>query len=158
MKTRFIAILAAVLAFQSCGRMVDWVPVNLIIEVYDSSGRDLLDPATGNTWLEGTTITFRGETEPLQLEPATKYYMPQFYGFRLKKGDGNYQLEYGEIDGEIEYRDEPFTIRWGDGSEDIISLTRRLNYISISAKTKWKLNGNKTSSPIVITKDIRTQE
>ena len=85
MKTRLIAILAAVLAFQSCGRMVDWVPVNLIIEVYDSSGRDLLDPATGNTWMEGTTITFRGETEPLQLQPATKYYMPQFYGFRLKK-------------------------------------------------------------------------
>ena len=134
------------------------MPVNLIIQVRDGSGKDILDPAVGNTWLEGTTITFRGETEPLQTEPATKTYLPQFYGFRLEKGDGNYQLEYGEIDGEIEYRDEPFTIHWGDGSEDIISLTRRLNYISISAKTKWKLNGNKTSSPIVITKDIRTQE
>lgn len=150
MKTKLILLLVMAGLTVSCGKMVDWTPVNLCIEVHDRDGNDLLDPANDNSWLEGTVMIHDGMETPLQSGPDTKYYMPEFYGFRLQKGEDRYQLVYGEIDGGVEYKNDEYTVLWPDGSRDVITLTRRLNELTINARTIWKLNREKTSSPIVI--------
>lgn len=153
MKIRLFSLVLTAMMLVSCGRTVDWAPVNLYVRVCDSEGNDLLDSARDNSWLEGTVMVWSGGEELLQLTPPTRTYMPDFTGFRLEGGysDG-YRLVFGELNGEKQYRNEQFIIRWPDSTEDVITLTRRLNYITIDAKTVWRLNGEKTDSPIVIVK------
>ena len=60
-----LILAAAVLSVNSC-RIIDWAPINLRVQVQDSEGNDLLDPENDNTWLLGTTISFRGITVDLE--------------------------------------------------------------------------------------------
>lgn len=154
MKSIFKFLVIMLLACTSCDKIIDWAPIDLRIYVQDTSGKDLLDPENDNTWAEGTTLTFQGNESLLELNdtPQTKDLPAVYEGFRIEKDGDRYLMVYGEIYGGNTYRNEEFIIRWPDGTEDIISLTRRMNNIKVSAKNIWKLNGEKTDFPIVIVK------
>ena len=114
MKRFLTAIIIAVTALSanSC-RITDYTPINLRIQVQDSEGKDLLDPANDNSWLLGTTITFRGIVVELDetniTVPETKEYGPvEYQGFRLEKMSDCWELVFGEFDGGDEYDDSFF--------------------------------------------------
>lgn len=153
-----IAIIAiAALSAGSCMKIIDWVPFNLRVRVQDSEGKDLLDPDNDNSWLLGTTITFRGIVVDLDetdiTVPDTKEYGPiEYQGFRLEKMSDCWELVFGEFDGGTEY-DDTFFITWPDNTSDYIEYSRRLNNMKVEAKEKWTLNGKKCSNPVVIIRD-----
>ena len=154
------AIIAAMASLScSCSSIVpkeiDWIPINLKVEVQDESGKDLLDPENGNSWLSGTTIHFRGIVVDLDedsiSEPETKALPPIYSGFRLEKGRDCYQLVFGEFDGGSNY-DDTFQINWPDGKVSLIHYKRTINNMTINAKQKWTLDGKECSNPVVIVK------
>lgn len=53
---RILVILIAIICFNGCNKdmIIDWAPITFKIEVQDSQGNDMLDPANNNTWLIGT--------------------------------------------------------------------------------------------------------
>jgi hypothetical protein len=65
--------------------------------------------------------------------------------------NGEPMLYFGELAGDGDYDDEPFTIHWPDGSTDVITVKNK-TYLS-SANRKYKLNGEvvakDTGSPII---------
>ena len=151
-----LILAAAVLSVNSC-RIIDWAPINLRVQVQDSEGNDLLDPENDNTWLLGTTISFRGITVDLEetniTEPESKEYGPIIYsGFRLEKGVDCWELVFGEFDGGDEY-DDTFMINWPDRTFSYIEYTRKLNTLTVDAKEKWILNNKVCSNPVVIVKE-----
>ncbi|MCM1178381.1 MAG: hypothetical protein NC308_09520 [Clostridium sp.] len=154
MKRIFIlATVAALVSLAiSCSKIIDWNPVTVYIQVQDGDGNDLLDPATGNGWLEGTGITHGGITADLVYLPETKDVLVRYDGFRLVQYKGGYALAFGELDGSMEYDSTSFLIEWPDGKSDEILYTRKLNSVSVKAKEKWLLNGNASSNPILIIK------
>ena len=152
-KRLLIVILAAV-NLCSCMKCIDWVPVTFQIKVQDEHGKDLLDPANDNTWLLGTSIHYRGITVDLDetgiSAPATKELPAIYQGFRLEKGSDHYYLAFGEFSGGSEYDNECLMIQWPDGTMNVITYTRKLNYATVSAKQIFELDGVKCSNPIVI--------
>ena len=68
-----------------------------------------------------------------------------------RKYDDNYFMCFGELDGAVNYENQTLTIKWGDGTEDVISFNREierkgngLSHIS----DEFFLNGERTSNPI----------
>ncbi len=150
---RILIIALAVLCFNGCYvKIIDWVPVTFQVKVQDKNGKDLLDPANDNTWLIGTKISFNGNLDEIgeeDLIPATKAVMPIYEGVRIEKGEGYYYIAFGEF-GRREYDDEIVAINWPDGTYNEISYKCRLNSVTVKAKDKFKLDGVKCSSPILI--------
>ena len=153
MKKSLFLFLMPLLMMSSC-LMMDWSPIDLWIEVQNEEGQDLLNPENDLSWLEGTTITFRGKTTTLTLDdgPQATYLPPTFHGFRLQKMEGRYLLEYGELDGSEEFDNEEFTLTWPDGTVDRITYKRRVSAIAINAYERWHLNGEKCNNPVIIVK------
>ncbi len=148
-----LIVAAAVLSANSC-RIIDYSPINLRLQVQDSEGKDLLDPANDNSWLLGTTITFRGIIVDLDetniTVPETKEYGPvEYQGFRLEKGADCWELVFGEFDGGDEY-DDSFFISWPDKTYNSIDYSRKINSMSGNVKQTWTLNGKECSNPVVI--------
>ena len=71
--------------------------------------------------------------------------------FDVCNRNGEPMLYFGELAGDGDYDDEPFTIHWPDGSTDVITVKNKA-YLS-SANRKFKLNGKvvakDTGSPII---------
>ena len=155
MKRILTAIIIAITALSanSC-RIIDYTPINLRVQVQDSEGKDLLDPANDNSWLLGTTITFRGIVVELDetniTVPETKEYGPvEYQGFRLEKMSDCWELVFGEFDGGDEY-DDSFFISWPDKKYSVIDYSRKINSMSGNVRQTWTLNGKECNNPVVI--------
>ena len=101
----------------------------------------MLDPANDNTWLIGTEISFRNQSEVLDendIAPVTKMILPMYEGARVVKGTDN--------DTEL------LTIKWPDGNISEVTYKCRLIESELEAKETFELNGRKCSNPIVIVK------
>lgn len=124
-------------------KIIDWAPVELYMSVNDADGNNLLEGDT--SWLEGMSITFNGQTSELDFSPMTRAYMPEFMGFRLMDSDayGQKVLYYGELEGGRDYDNEEFVISWPDGTQDVITYSRKLNRRKGDATQSWSLNGTK---------------
>ncbi|MBQ2248414.1 MAG: hypothetical protein II323_06625 [Tidjanibacter sp.] len=145
-------LLATTLMMCGCGvgRIVDWYPVNIRIYVQDAEGNDLLNPNNEN--FLGSQV----EAEWLDklytyTHPQTREYLPRWSGLTLQTHNGTYYLELGELAGDVEY-DDDLTIRWPDGSQDVIHYKSRVNHITVDAHRTFKLNGEKCDNPVVIVK------
>lgn len=159
---KLFLVAAVPLLSSSCiGMIVDWAPVEVVMAVLDSEGNDLLDPANPDNLIDGTTITFKGDTyyasreyyEKYQLEPETKAYMPHFSGLQLRMvknvqtGAEGYCLVFGEIDGAADM-DEDLVVTLANGVEHTIHYhcSRHREFPSPSCKRTWKLDGEKVDS------------
>ena len=89
---RLLTILIAIICLNGCEKhsmIIDWAPVTFKIQVQDSQGNDMLDPANDNTWLIGTEISFRNYSEVMDkndISPITKAIMPIYEGQNYTKG------------------------------------------------------------------------
>ena len=136
----------------------------------DASGNDLLDPDDPANVIDGTTVTFKGETYESSREwyesgmpytmPQTKACFAKLYGLflstekqLLNRGNDDFVLYFGEIDGE-EDMDEDLVITWPDKTKDTIHYhCSKHNERKMSCDRSWKLNGKANDSAIfVITK------
>lgn len=136
------------------GMIVDWSPVNVIIQVTDGHGADLLDPENPNNMIDGTSITFQGKTYEAsredRLSAVTKEYLALIYGLRLKKFDESvnknakgYYLIFGEIDGAKDM-DEDLVVTLPNGMTCTIHYhCSKHNENKLSCKRSWKFNGTK---------------
>ena len=161
---RLLIILIAIVCFNGCdkGKMaidnenmiIDWDPITFKIQVQDSQGNDMLDPANDNTWLLGTEISFRTYSEIMDendIFPVTKEILPIYGGARIEKGSNCYYIAFGEF--ERRSNDiEQMTIKWPDGSISEVTYKCKLIESTIEAKESFELNGKKCSNPIIIVK------
>ena len=168
---RLLIILIAIVCFNGCdkGKMaidnenmtidngnmiIDWAPITFKIQVQDSQGNDMLDPANDNTWLLGTEISFRTYSEVMDdndIFPVTKEILPIYGGARIEKGSNCYYIAFGEF--ERRSNDiEQMTIKWPDGSISEVTYKCKLIESTIEAKESFELNGKKCSNPIIIVK------
>ena len=146
-------LLAAIVVMCGCraDMEVDWYPVDIMIYVQDADGNDLLNPDNEN--FLGTKV----EAEWLDkrytyTHPQTRAYMPMWNGLTLQRNNkGRYYLKLGELAGNEEY-DDNLTLRWPDGSQDVIHYKNRVNHITVDATRTFLLNGEKCDNPVVITK------
>lgn len=124
-------------------KIVDWTPVNIIIEAVDSEGNSIISPE-----MPGMSLTFKGETYTVKPEGTrTKAYLAVIYGLiaqPMYEIDDKtiYRLVFGEIDG-AEDMDEDILLHWPDGSEDLIQYhcSNHRQWPSIKCDRSWKLNG-----------------
>lgn len=139
-----------------CAKTIDWIPVTFKVRVQDAQGNDLLDPEIDNSWIIGTTISFRGITVELDEEsisyPRTKDLPAEYRGLRLEKSNDYYYLAFGEFDGGSDYDNEELYLSWPDGSHNCITFKRKLHQMRIKADEVFKLDGVKCSNPVVIVK------
>lgn len=54
--------IVSLIGCEKIDREVDWAPVSLFLRVVDGKGADLLDPENPNNLIDGTCITFKGNT------------------------------------------------------------------------------------------------
>ena len=154
---RLLIILIAIICLNGCEKhsmIIDWAPITFKIQVQDSQGNDLLDPANDNTWLIGTEISFRNQSEVMDendISPITKAVLPKYNGARVEKGADCYYIAFGEF-GRKDNDTEVMTIKWPDGNISEVSYKCRLIASKIEAKETFHLNGRKCSNPIVIVK------
>ena len=157
-KISFALLFASAFLFSGCHKLIDWTPINLLIEVVDSEGNNLATPEN-RAVLEGTTKELNGKEATLQLDyyPTTKDCAPSYSNefFIEKEHPFENCLEYGEFDGSSKYVDAPFKITWPDGSTDVITYSRKLNRVTVNAREVWKLNGEKCDNPVVFRKDFK---
>ncbi|MGM9740043.1 MAG: hypothetical protein ACI3ZP_05510 [Candidatus Cryptobacteroides sp.] len=153
-RTAILAIL--LLSLCSCAKIIDWVPITFKVRVQDAQGNDLLDPEKDNSWLIGTTISFRGIIVEIDEEsiayPRTKYLPAIYEGLRLEKGSDYYYLAFGEFDGGSNYDNENLYLNWPDGSHNVITYKRKIHQVRVRADEVFKLDGVKCSNPVVIVK------
>lgn len=143
-----IILLSCILAVAGCnvigGYCVDWAPVNITIQAYNTDGNSIISPE-----MPGMTLTFKGETYTVQKSQyeqiQTKTYASYLSGLiAYQIADGVYELWFGEIDGGADM-DEDILLHWPDGSEDVIHYhcSNHIEWPSPSCKRSWKLNGKK---------------
>lgn len=155
----FLFLMLSLTAFTSCekigeGWIVDWTPVSILIRVTDGDGADLLDPANPDNMIDGTTITFKGETyeasrqwyetgKPYEM-PATKAILARLYGlFLVNSETAGFSLYFGEIDG-AEDMDEYLVVTLPDGNAGTIHYhCSKHNERKVSCDRRWKFNGKK---------------
>ena len=154
---------------------VDWAPVNVWIKVQDGSGADLLDPENPDNLIDGTTISFKGETFEASMEwyedskaeekktsstVTTKAYLSRMYGLMLVKDSmlqsdaGNdCSLVFGEIDAAADM-DEDLVVTLSDGTSGTIHYhcSNHHEGRNSSCKRTWKFNGKEVDgNPFVFT-------
>lgn len=148
MKTKLLLFVFALLALAGCENkkriIVDFAPIEVLINVVDAGGASLLNP-THPTHLDLTKIkaTHRGQEykcneDAENIRPGTKDYMPYFYGLKTDTLGGEYLLTFGEFDATLNYDNEKVTILWPDGSSDSIVFSGDANN-----GREWFLNGVK---------------
>ena len=141
MKTKLfivLGMLVASLSFVSCSDeeddsvIYDYVNYNAIFTV--SSNVDNTDLLANPDFLKNTYVEHRNTKYPvIRLgdkdfvydtdEIKSRYNMPYPWALRLFKTDkGRYVLKFGEFGPEEQYKNETFTIHWGDGSNNTISF------------------------------------
>ena len=149
-----LLIVTSCVMFVSCNPPIqDWAPIDIYIKVSNADGQNLLDPATPNNFLdkeisaEWMGDTYIADTVSLwEKQHVTREYLPMMDGLMYVTRNGEPMLYFGELAGDGDYDDEPFTIHWPDGSTDVITVKNKA-YLN-SANRNYKLNGE------VVAKDI----
>ena len=154
---RILIILITIASLTGCEKhnmIIDWVPVTFRIQVQDFQGNDMLDPNNGNTWLIGTEISFRDQSDVFDendITPITKAILPIYDGARIEKGSDCFYIVFGEFHRK-DNDTELITIKWPDDNVTEISYKCRLIPSKLEVKETFELNGKKCSNPIVIVK------
>lgn len=130
------------------GWIVDWYPVDVIIEAVDAGGNSIISPD-----MPGMSLTFKGETYTVktrqpEYELPTKAYLAIMYGLIAtpwvvdEEGNQQYRLVFGEIDGAKDM-DEDLILNWPDGSKDVIHYhcSDHREGRNPRCNRSWKLNG-----------------
>ena len=145
--------------FVSCDPpIMDWYPIRIYVKVSNAEGKNLLDSTTIGSFVgKEISAEWKGETyiaDTVSLwekQHMTRLYLPMMDGLMYVTKNGEQMLYFGELAGDGDYDDEPFTIHWPDGSTDVITVKNKA-YLS-SADRKFKLNGKvvakDTGSPII---------
>ncbi|MBP5302265.1 MAG: hypothetical protein J6Y88_03350, partial [Bacteroidales bacterium] len=122
--------------------IVDWYPVNIYIEAYDSDGQSIISPD-----MPGMSLTFQGTTYTVTEDPfATRAINAVMWGLIAREfTDGEepvYKLVFGEINGALDM-DEDLVLQWPDGTSDVIHYHCSDHVITpeITCTRTWKLNG-----------------
>ena len=143
------------------GVEVDWAPVSIFLRVVDSEGTDLLNLENPNNVIDGTSITFKGNTynasrqwyetgNPFEM-PATKAIFAPLYGLFLVNGEmfsnhsetAGFSLFFGEIDGAIDM-DEDLVVTLSNGMTGTIHYhCSNHNERKLRCDRSWKFNGAK---------------
>ena len=143
------------------GVEVDWAPVSIFLRVVDSEGTDLLNPGNPNNVIDGTSITFKGNTynasrqwyetrNPFEM-PATKAIFAPLYGLFLVNGEmfsnhsetAGFSLFFCEIDGAIDM-DEDLVVTLSNGMTGTIHYhCSNHNERKLRCDRSWKFNGAK---------------
>ena len=153
------------IAFTCCekngeGMLVDWAPVSIYLRVVDGEGSDLLDPMNPSNLIDGTSITFKGETYEASRQwyetgqsyemPATKAIFAPLYGLFLVNGEmfhnnsetAGFSLFFGEIDGAADM-DEDLVVTLPDGTTGTIHYhCSKHDERKLTCDRSWKFNGN----------------
>ena len=163
----FVLSTVMIISLVGCERIgggameIDWAPESLFLRVVDGEGADLLDPENPNNLIDGTSITFKGDSynasrqwyetgRPYEV-PATKAFLARLYGLFLVNGEmfGNYSetagfsLFFGEIDGAADM-DEDLVVTLPNGMTGTIHYhCSNHNERKLSCDRSWKLNGTK---------------
>lgn len=158
----FITILFTVCLFVACdsegGGDVIWdiAPVELSIFITDAEGNDLLDSTLQENLIKDITVSYQGEIYPVMTEREyyekqfgnnqTRAYMSQFYGLILSQywshktfTNGNFELVFGEFNGEENIDKREITLNLPDSRQAILSYKNSF---------KWKSNGDPNKSTI----------
>ena len=130
------------------GWLVDWSPVDVIIEAVDAGGNSIISPD-----MPGMSLTFKGETYTVktrqpEYELPRKAYLAIMYGLIAtpwvvdEEGNQQYRLVFGEIDGAKDM-DEDLILNWPDGSKDVIHYhcSDHREGRNPRCNRSWKLNG-----------------
>ena len=159
---KIITILFTVCLFVACdsegGGDVIWdiAPVELSIFITDAEGNDLLDSTLQENLIKDITVSYQGEIYPVMTEREyyekqfgnnqTRAYMPQFYGLILRQywshktfTNGNFELVFGEFNGEENIDKREITLNLPDSRQAILSYKNSF---------KWKSNGDPNKSTI----------
>ena len=146
--------------FVACNPFIiqDWVPIEIYVKVSNAEGQNLLNPATPNNfvdkeisaeWMEETYVA--DSVSFWEKQHTTRVYLPEMKGLMYITKDGEPMLYFGELAGDGDYNDEPLTIRWPDGSTDVITIKNKAHLSS--ADRKFKLNGEvvakDTTRPVI---------
>ena len=139
----------------------DWIwdfwPIEIFMAIQDAEGNNMLDPANPDS----IVAEFRGESYVADTTShwrnATRAIMPTMYGLRyMKLKDSTDVLFFGEIDGAGRWTDEPLTIKWPDGTTDVITISSSIKNGTTAnpiIKRTYKLNGKEVekdiSNPII---------
>ena len=158
----FIITLFAVSLFVACdnegGGDVIWdiAPVELSIFITDGEGNDLLDSTFQDNLIKDITVSYQDDIYPVMTEREyyekqygnnqTRAYMPQFYGLILRQywshttfTNGNFELVFGEFNGEENIDKREITLNLPDGRQAILSYKNSF---------KWKSNGDPNKSTV----------
>ena len=158
----FIITLFTVSLFVACdsegGGDVIWdiAPVELSIFITDDEGNDLLDSTFQDNLVKDITVSYQDEIYPVMTEREyyekqygnnqTRAYMPQFYGLILRQywshktfTNGNFELVFGEFNGEENIDKREITLNLPDGRQAILSYKNSF---------KWKSNGDPNKSTV----------
>ena len=145
--------------FVSCyPPIMDWAPIEIYVKVSNAEGQNLLDSTTLNNFVgEEISAEWMGETYVAdtiswrEKQHMTREYLPMMNGLMYVTKNGEPMLYFGELAGDGDYNDEPFTIHWPDGSTDVITVKNKA-YLS-SANRKFKLNdevvAKDTTRPVI---------
>lgn len=145
------------LLFLSCGsdKIWDFINYDVCFIVKNADGENLLDPATEGHILDSDiTVEYNGKT--YALNDNTRADKAVWYGLRIEAygyKDNTPTLKFGEFDTAVGYREEQFTVHWGDGSSDVVKFDLYVKGTSNNPKVKKKiwLNGKlKSESSFVI--------
>jgi hypothetical protein len=139
----------------------DWIwdfwPIEIFMAIQDAEGNNMLDPANPDS----IVAEFRGESfvadTASHWRNATRAIMPTMYGLRyMKLKDSTDVLYFGEIDGAKHWVDEPLTIKWPDGTTDVITISSSIKNGTTAnpiIERSYKLNGKEVekdiSNPII---------
>lgn len=147
---RVLFIGLALISSTSCIGTVDWVPVEVNFCIQDSDGNDLLD--LESELFIGDQISLTHNGDEYRYTPDTKTYLPIFSGLKIYKDRyvQRYVASFGDLDGAYDY-DDDFIVTLPDGSSKTIHYDRKVHELTVSAKTKWSLDGKKVDGlPITI--------
>ena len=149
--------------FVSCDPMIwDVAPINIYVSVSNANGQNLLDSITPNNFV-GKEITAEWDGQiyvadtisERQKQVITREYMPEMNGLMYVVKEGKQALCFGEIDGAGTWENEPLTLRWPDGSTDVITIDAwaHQGYRNLKTYRKFKLNGEvvgqETQRPVI---------
>jgi hypothetical protein len=146
-----MALVVGLLSLSGCEEMmggdwiVDWTPVNILIEAVDADNHSIISPE-----MPGMSLTFKGETYTVKgVEGQTRAYLAVMHGLLAVpqyevNGETVYHLVFGEIDGAADM-DEDITLVWPDGSKDVIyyHCSDHKEGRNPKCNRSWKLNGEK---------------